>query len=595
MKRRFGSDLCPVMAGTVESSFHWRKRMSMLDSVRRQFVEMGNDFLTLHTSLAPDALREKLRRWEPWNQRLDFDNGVSTLDCARRASFSEWPLRTFAQAALVVPFGELAGGRLLDIGSNTGCNSIHAALKYQFSTTGVDINRHNIEVARFLAALAGVSSEFELANGETFSRPGEFDVVLHFGVLCRLRNPLLSLQRAFENLKPGGYLALETEVYDRNLHYFIDMQDTDRINAWPLSAATLIKNLELIGFANIQEVKEPALREHNQAHQMDPLMIVARKPSLAQEIIRRAMADRSIYDAMAAREKEVWGTVLPDLERSEMQTKDAAASEILGIERNTSALFWVAAKQGLKFEQGLTLGCGTGRCERELLAKGVCRRFHGIDISEDAIIAAREIARDQNLPITYEVDDLNFVELPEKTFDLVVAQTSLHHVLFLERVAEQVWRSLKSDGYLWIHDFIGETQWQYDPKRLSLMNDILAALPEKFRRNTLNGQLLTEISRPEPGHLGSPFESIRSGEIMPVFQRWFTIEWKMEFDAFVRFVVPRGTRAAYLENEDTKALFEILMLLDRLCIDEKIVEPRGGQYLMRPKPLNETPVKNATS
>jgi hypothetical protein len=82
---------------------------------------------------------------------------------------------------------------------------------------------------------------------------------------------------------------------------------------------------------------------------------------------------------------------------------------------------------------------------------------------------------------------------------------------------------------------------------------------------------------------------------MPVFQRWFTTEWKMEFDAFVRFVVPRGARAAYLENEDTKALFEILMLLDRLCIDEKIVEPRGGQYLMRPKPLNETPVKNATS
>jgi hypothetical protein len=42
----------------------------------------------------------------------------------------------------------------------------------------------------------------------------------------------------------------------------------------------------------------------------------------------------------------------------------------------------------------------------------------------------------------------------------------------------------------------------------------------------------------------------------------------------VKHFVPR---AAYLENEDTKALFEILMLLDRLCIDEKIVEPRGGQ------------------
>jgi len=111
--------------------------MPMLDSFGRQFAEMGDDFLTLHTSLAPDELREKLRRWEPWNQRLDFDNGVSTLDCARPTRFSNCPLRTFARATLVVPFDELAGGHLLDIGSNTGCNSIHAALKYQFSTTGV--------------------------------------------------------------------------------------------------------------------------------------------------------------------------------------------------------------------------------------------------------------------------------------------------------------------------------------------------------------------------------------------------------------------------------------------------------------------------
>jgi hypothetical protein len=81
------------------------------------------------------------------------------------------------------------------------------------------------------------------------------------------------------------------------------------------------------------------------------------------------------------------------------------------------------------------------------------------------------------------------------------------------------------------------------------MNRILAILPEKFRKNKVNGQLIAEIKRPEPGRLGSPFESIRSGEIVPVFQRWFTIEWKMEFDAFLRLVIPVGTRAAYLENE----------------------------------------------
>jgi hypothetical protein len=45
-------------------------------------------------------------------------------------------------AAWAVPFNGSAVGHLQNIGSNTGCDSIHAALKYQFSTTGVDINPH---------------------------------------------------------------------------------------------------------------------------------------------------------------------------------------------------------------------------------------------------------------------------------------------------------------------------------------------------------------------------------------------------------------------------------------------------------------------
>lgn len=311
----------------------------------------------------------------------------------------------------------------------------------------------------------------------------------------------------------------------------------------------------------------------------------------AQEIIKQAMADRSVYDAMVTRENEVWGTILPDRERSEVAIEDAKACAKLGICRNLLTLSALAKKKGLKFEHGLTLGCGAGRLERDLINTDTCQRLHGIDISEKAIATARDIATKENLPLTYEVADLNFVKLPEKTFDLVAAQTSLHHILFLERVADQIWHSLKNDGYLWIHDFIGETQWQYDPKRLSITNELLAVLPEKFRKNRINNRLTAEIKRPEPGTLGSPFESIRSSEIIPVFQRWFTIEWKVEFDAFLRFVVPPGTYAAYLENEDTRALLEVLLIFDHLCIEAKIVQPTGGQYLMRPRPLNEIPAK----
>jgi len=242
---------------------------------------MEDEFLTLHTTLAPEALKEKLQHWEPWSIRVEFDNGVSTRDCVRRGRFSERPLRKFALSASAVPFGELAGGRLLDVGCNAGYNSIHAAVKYHFSTTGIDIKPRHIDAARFLAGLAGASSEFEPGSAETFSSPSEFDVILHFGTLYHLPNPLLSLWQSFENLKPGGYLALETQVYDHpqdpNICYFMHMQNNDPTNFWALSTPVLKKNLELIGFADIREVKKIALSVL--AEHMTRIMVVARKPA----------------------------------------------------------------------------------------------------------------------------------------------------------------------------------------------------------------------------------------------------------------------------------------------------------------------------
>jgi 2-polyprenyl-3-methyl-5-hydroxy-6-metoxy-1,4-benzoquinol methylase len=123
----------------------------------------------------------------------------------------------------------------------------------------------------------------------------------------------------------------------------------------------------------------------------------------AGEIIRRAMEDRSMYDAMAAAENEVWGKILPDRDQSDLAVEDTKAGYMLGISRDRSSLSRVANEKGLTFEQGLTLGCGVGRCERDLISRGVGRSFHGIDISERAIAKAREIAKEQNLPLTYEV------------------------------------------------------------------------------------------------------------------------------------------------------------------------------------------------
>ena len=242
---------------------------------------MEQDVLTLHTSLSPDALRNKLQLWAPWSHRVDFDNGVSTRDFARPGLFSESPLQKFRCVAAIIPFHELRGGRLLDIGCNAGYNSINAALNYGLSAVGIDVIRRHIEAARFLAATAGVSCEFELASAEMFSRPADFDVVLHFGTLYHLPNPLLSLWRNFENLKLGGYIAIETQVYDHpedsNVCYFMHGHNKDDTNFWALSTSVLRKSLELIGFTDVQEVTKVVPPNGTLGQHMARIIVVARK------------------------------------------------------------------------------------------------------------------------------------------------------------------------------------------------------------------------------------------------------------------------------------------------------------------------------
>lgn len=303
------------------------------------------------------------------------------------------------------------------------------------------------------------------------------------------------------------------------------------------------------------------------------------------DIIEEAMRDPAVYKKMAARESEVWGQILPALQASTAAADDVKASAELRMARQTSSLAAQARARGLVFERGISLGCGAGRLERALIKDGVCKVFHGIDISDAAVADARRVAAEASLAITYEAADLNFLDLPPQTYDLVVAQTSLHHVLFLERVAFQAWRTLKPGGTMWIHDFVGETQGQYAPKRLQIINELLTILPEKHRKNQNSGRTVSKITTPRPGGLGSPFEKIRSGDIIPVFTTLFDIEWKAEYSAFLDLVAPPGTRSSYVENEDTKTLMELLLYMDQLCLREGLIKPSGGQYLLKPKAL----------
>jgi SAM-dependent methyltransferase len=207
------------------------------------------------------------------------------------------------------------------------------------------------------------------------------------------------------------------------------------------------------------------------------------------------------------------------------------------------------------------------------------------DIAEGSVATGARIAAEKNLPIAYGVQDLNRCKLAPGKYDLVAAQTCLHHIVELEYLADQIHQSLQPDGYLWIHDFIGETKFQFVEERIRICNDLLNILPPEFRVNRFTNKTLDAFKRPHPDRLASPFEAIRSAEILPVFLERFEIVERSESSALLHIICPPGYRQNYVEQPNGQVIFDLLHYLDRLVIRKGILPPLGGQYIMRPTPL----------
>jgi SAM-dependent methyltransferase len=308
------------------------------------------------------------------------------------------------------------------------------------------------------------------------------------------------------------------------------------------------------------------------------------KPRTAEEIVADLRTSSAAYADAARKEGEVWGKMFSDRDFLAIRQDEQAAAAELGLNRDKPpGLHRMLALAGLKPRRGLSLGCGSGRAERLFLKQGVCERFTGVDVAEAAIEEARQTAAAENLPIDYLCQDLNALDLGDQKFDLVVCQTILHHVLDLEHVFDEIERALAPDGLFYVHDYIGETQFQFTDERLRWYNSVMQALPESLRANRLCKVVPAEIRRPEPGKLVSPFEAIRSGEIRGMLLERFEVLEKHESTTILDRVVPTGSRRGYLADENTRAVFELLFLLDRALLEGGLLAPVEGRYLLRRK------------
>jgi len=107
--------------------------------------------------------------------------------------------------------------------------------------------------------------------------------------------------------------------------------------------------------------------------------------------------------------------------------------------------------------------------------------------------------------------DLNFVELPPDTYDLVVSSASLHHVTNLEHLAWQIDATLTPEGWFFLSDYVGEPRFQFTPAKkrvFELVHDREVAR----MRDRRPGCLWMDASDL------SPFCGVRSDEVLAVMR-----------------------------------------------------------------------------
>lgn len=185
---------------------------------------------------------------------------------------------------------------------------------------------------------------------------------------------------------------------------------------------------------------------------------------------------------------------------------------------------WAGRRLGRPAAPSLDLGCGSGLKSLALFQAGSSRELHGIDISEERIAEAERMRNERGIAGGFRVADVNTAPLPPNTYDLIFSSHSFHHFLELEDVMAQVHDALKPDGLFILEEFVGPTQFQWSDRQIDVVRSLMALLPEELRVLRW-GAVKPYEGRPtvEDVVAASPFESIRSAEIVPLFRRHFRV------------------------------------------------------------------------
>lgn len=295
------------------------------------------------------------------------------------------------------------------------------------------------------------------------------------------------------------------------------------------------------------------------------------------------MSDSSITDPFA-RTAEYWAEHGMDkARRAHWQSHPLVQERSAQRREGRSPVQQLAHLLPVKGGRALGLGVGSASAELELLGLGAAASYDLYDVTPQLIAAAQETAHAAGMSdrVHCVVADVNQVELPPNSYDLITFFSSLHHVDRMEHVLEQCHRALKPGGVFFASEYTGPNRFAFTPDQLALARRIWQSLDPALRC----AHPVMPVPNPLEVAAADPTESIRSEEIITLCRSYFPATHIVSEDVCLTIILWYG-----LDHDalfETDAGYELVRWL--LDMDEAFVRsgrlPTFQAELIARKPL----------
>ncbi|HYI09686.1 MAG TPA: class I SAM-dependent methyltransferase [Thermoanaerobaculia bacterium] len=226
---------------------------------------------------------------------------------------------------------------------------------------------------------------------------------------------------------------------------------------------------------------------------------------------------------------------------------------------------WLA---GRRFKRGLSVGCGAGSLERDLIRRNLCEQMDAFDGSPESIrVAIDEAAKlGYGDRIHYRTGDFNEPQLPSNTYDIVFVHQAMHHVAKLEKLYRAIMKTLAPDGLLYLDEYIGPSRHEWTEQNFAPIQGVFQSIPREKRN--LDSLLL-------PIQVHDPSEAIRSSEILRELAVGYDTLVRRDYGGNVLSII-------YGQVEDTDAMTEHLIVEEEKLLREGM-EPFLSIIIAKPK------------